>query len=97
MPPMSLIPVVNLPTVSLIPVVHLELRNLHKFAKKFETVLMGYSGAGGKLIYDKTRSKKSLDTVPLKVLSSHLNWGARLDSFDLLLKSRCPASLEIFF
>ncbi len=26
---------------------------------------MGYSEAGGKLIYDKTRSKKSRDTVPL--------------------------------
>jgi hypothetical protein len=24
----------------------------------------------------------------LKVLSSHLNWGARLDSFDLLLNTR---------
>jgi hypothetical protein len=26
---------------------------------------MGYSGAGGKLIHKKTRSKKSCDTVPL--------------------------------
>jgi hypothetical protein len=26
--------------------------------------------------------------IPLKVLSSHLNWGARLDSFDPLLNSR---------
>ncbi len=30
----------------------------------------------------------------LKVYSSHLNWGARLYSFDLLLNSRCPASLK---
>jgi hypothetical protein len=30
---------------------------------------MGYSGAGGKLIHTKTRSKKSLDTVPLSQLS----------------------------
>ncbi len=30
-----------------------------------ETVLIGYSGAGGKLIHEKTRSKKSRDTVPL--------------------------------
>jgi ribosomal silencing factor RsfS len=29
---------------------------------------MGYSGAGGKLIHEKTRSKKSRDTVPLKVV-----------------------------
>jgi hypothetical protein len=26
---------------------------------------MGYSGAGGKLIHKKTRSKKSRDSVPL--------------------------------
>jgi hypothetical protein len=26
---------------------------------------MGYYGAGGKLIHEKTRSKKSRDTVPL--------------------------------
>jgi hypothetical protein len=38
---------------------------LREFSKKFETVLMGHSGAGGKLIHKKTRSKKSLDTVPL--------------------------------
>ncbi len=31
---------------------------------------MGYSGAGGKLIHEKTRSKKSRDTVPLKALSN---------------------------
>ncbi len=29
---------------------------------------MEYSGAGGKLIHDKTRSKKSRDTVPLSWL-----------------------------
>ncbi len=38
---------------------------LREFSTKFETVLMGYSGAGGKLIHEKTRSKKSRDTVPL--------------------------------
>jgi hypothetical protein len=27
----------------------------------------------------------------LKVLSSHSNWGVRLDSFNPMLKSRCPA------
>jgi hypothetical protein len=27
---------------------------------------MGYSGTGGKLIHEKTRSKKSCDTFPLK-------------------------------
>ncbi len=33
----------------------------------------------------------------LKVLSSHLNWGARLDSFDPLLNSRWPAIKNFFF
>ena len=33
----------------------------------------------------------------LKVYSSHLNWGARLDSFDLMLNTRCPASFKFFF
>ncbi len=36
-----------------------------EFSKKFETVLMGYCGAGGKLTHEKTRSKKSRDTIPL--------------------------------
>ncbi len=39
---------------------------LRDFWKKFEMVLMGYSGAGGKLIHKKNRSKKSRDTVPFK-------------------------------
>jgi hypothetical protein len=39
---------------------------LREFSKKLETVLMGYSGAGGKLIMKKTRTKKFRDTVPLK-------------------------------
>jgi hypothetical protein len=33
---------------------------------KFETALMGHSGDGGKLIHEKTSSKKSRDTVSLK-------------------------------
>ncbi len=33
---------------------------LHKFLKKFETVLMGYSGAGGKLIHGKNQKQKIL-------------------------------------
>jgi hypothetical protein len=40
---------------------------LREFSKKFETVLMGYSEAGGKLIHKKTRSKKSRDTIPLRL------------------------------
>jgi hypothetical protein len=41
---------------------------LREFSKKFETVLTGYSGVGGKLIHKTTRSKKSRDTVPLNGL-----------------------------
>jgi hypothetical protein len=42
----------KLPPVSLTPVVHLDLRR--EFSKKFETILMVYCGAGGKLIHEKT-------------------------------------------
>ncbi len=45
---------------------------VREFSKKFETVLMGYSGAGGEMIHKKTRSKKSRDTVPLTVFQM---WG----------------------
>jgi hypothetical protein len=38
---------------------------LREFSKKFDTVQMGYSGAGGKLIHKITRSKNSRDTVHL--------------------------------
>jgi hypothetical protein len=48
------------------PVVNLDLRISPRIFKKIETVQMGYSGAGGKLIDEKTRSKKSPDTVPLR-------------------------------
>jgi hypothetical protein len=55
--PVAILPpvlVANLPLVSLIPVVHPE------FSKKFETVLMEYSGAGGKLIHEKNKKQKIL-------------------------------------
>ncbi len=58
----------HLPPVSTTPVVNLELRIFPRISKKFETVPMGYSEAGGKLIDKKTRSKKSRDTVPLIAL-----------------------------
>ncbi len=38
-----------------------------------------------------------LAAAALKVLSSHSNWGVRLDSFDPMLKSRCPAIFTNFF
>jgi hypothetical protein len=48
----------NLPPVSLIPVGG-GAPSLAKFRKKFETVLMGYSGAGRKLIYEKNQKQTS--------------------------------------
>jgi hypothetical protein len=51
----------NLPPVSLIPVVNLDLQIFPRF---FETV----QRLGGKMIHEKTWSKKSRDTVPLKYL-----------------------------
>ncbi len=39
---------------------------LREFSEKFETVLMGYSGAGEKLIHEKKQKQKSRDTFPLK-------------------------------
>jgi hypothetical protein len=43
---------------ALIPVVHIDLRISLQIYKKFETVLMGYSGAGGKLIHEKNQKQK---------------------------------------
>ncbi len=56
--PVSLIPVANLLLVSLIPVLHLDLRISPRFSKKFETGLMGYSEAKGKLIHEKNWKQK---------------------------------------
>jgi hypothetical protein len=39
---------------------------LREFSKKFETVLMGYSGAGGKLIHEKNLTSKISWNCPLK-------------------------------
>jgi hypothetical protein len=41
---------------------------LREFSKKFETVLMGYSGSGGQLIHEKNQKQKFRGNVPL---SSH--------------------------
>jgi hypothetical protein len=38
---------------------------LREFSKKFEMVLMGYSGAGGKLIHKKKLEAKNLVTLSL--------------------------------
>ncbi len=73
----SLRMVANLPPVSLIPAAILHLCHWHRwctltcedlreFSKKFEMTLMLFSRAWGKAIHEKTWSKKSRDTVPLK-------------------------------
>ncbi len=48
----------HLPPVSLTPVATLSCEYLRDFWKKFEMVLMGYSGAGGKLIHKKNQKQK---------------------------------------
>jgi hypothetical protein len=55
----------HLPPVSTALVVHLELRISPQIFEKFETTLMVYSRAWGKLIHKKTWSQKSRGTVPL--------------------------------
>jgi hypothetical protein len=67
LPPVSLIPAANLPPVSLIPVVHLYLRISPRIFEKFETVLMGYSGAWGRLIHEKNQKQKVSWHFPFKV------------------------------
>ncbi len=48
----------HLPPVSTTPVVHLELRISPRISEKFETALMVYSGAWGKLIHEKNQKQK---------------------------------------
>ncbi len=48
----------NLPPVSLTPVVHLDLQYLREFSKKFEMILMLFSGAWGKVIHEKNLKQK---------------------------------------
>jgi hypothetical protein len=54
-----------------------------EYSEKFETILMGYAGAGGKLIHEKTRSKKSRDTVPLSLDKKGQTTGTSLKIKDL--------------
>ena len=68
---------------------------LREFSKKFETVLMEYSGAGGKLMYEKNRSKKIGDTVPLSKPMRTLLWYSSLfPIFAFLLYIYCIACLQ---
>ncbi len=56
----------HLPPVSLTLVATLSCEYLREFSKKFETVLMGYSGAGGRLIDEKNQKQKILWHCPFK-------------------------------
>ncbi len=58
----------HLPPVPKTPMVHLELRceYLREFSKKFETALMIYSGAWGKLIHEKNQKSKISWHCPFK-------------------------------
>jgi hypothetical protein len=56
----------HLPLVSTTPVVHLEPRISPGIFEKIQNGRNGiYSGAWGKLIHEKTKSRKSCGTVPL--------------------------------
>jgi hypothetical protein len=60
------VPVANLSPVSLTPVAHLDLRISPRIFEKFEMTLMLFSGAWGKLIYDKKKTEvKHLVTLSL--------------------------------
>jgi hypothetical protein len=55
----------HLPPVSLTPVANLELRISPRIFEKFETTLMVYSGAWGKLIREKKPEVENLVTLSL--------------------------------
>ncbi len=56
----------NLPPVSLIRMVHLDFRISPRILEKFKTVLMGYSGAGGKMTHEKNQKQKISRDCPFK-------------------------------
>ncbi len=73
--PLPLKPVNSLSPVSLTPVINIHSRiseYLREFSKKFESVLMGYSGARGKLIHAKTLKQKISCQTPFN--GSFCSW-----------------------
>ncbi len=50
---------------------------LREFSKKFETVLIGYSGAGGKLIDEKNQKQKISWHCPFKLYDASKEMGKR--------------------
>ncbi len=67
-----------------------------EFRKKFTTAVMVYSGARGKLIHKKARSRKSRDTVPITFVSFLLDLVSRhftcLYLFPPLCLFICPSN-----
>jgi hypothetical protein len=67
---------------------------LREFSKKFETVLIGHSGVGGKLIHKKNSSKKSCDTVPLSFIYKSLSYFISGKQFPPVLSRNSPCALS---
>jgi hypothetical protein len=75
---------------------------LREFYKKFETVLMEYSGAGGKLIHEKNQKQKSRDTVPLSIFYLLYKNSKNFGFYRMLSTCRktftaCSARLDNFY
>ncbi len=63
---------------------------LREFSKKFETVLMEYSGAGGKLIHEKNQKQKISWHCPFKYVTKLGHGG----NFDSSVERLCGASMQ---
>ena len=73
LPPVSLIPVANLPLVSLLPVVHLDSRISPRIFEKIRNGLNGIiwgGGGGGKLIQEKNQKQKILWHCPFNKITT---------------------------
>ncbi len=109
LPPVSLLPAANLPPVSLIPVAichrcrwywwcTLTCEYLREFSNKIVTVLMDYSGAGGKLIHQKNRKQKISWHCPFNVviyLTLKLSYLLYEWTFDSMYTGNINALLEL--
>jgi hypothetical protein len=62
----------------------LSCEHLREFSKKFETVLMEYSGAGGELIHEKNQKQKSCDTVPLRFATGVVDTGGKCKKSSII-------------
>jgi hypothetical protein len=95
LPPLSLTPEANFPPVSLIPVMHLDLWISPQIFKKIRN---GLDGILKKLIHEKTRSKKSRDTIPLTEVPEYGPWThghTKTDTMQLLPINFDPHDLKM--